>query len=117
MKYILIALLLVASTATFAQTQPKIVTHYLELTAGFTGIFNNDISLNSVKQPKKNAGYNDTCINYPAINNIITNFRSPMLVLNVLSRDGWTLVSTVNVPESKFTTVMIVYYLKKDFEH
>lgn len=117
MKLSFIALLLIASTSTFAQTQPKVVTHYLELTAEFSGIFNDDILLNNVKPPKKQAGYSDTCINYKAINNIIRDYRTPMAALNILSEDGWSLVSTVNVPDGRYTRETIIYYLKKDFKH
>jgi len=116
MKHLLIALLLLTATATFAQTQNKLVPHYLQLTA--KAFDEDDIVISIIRQPTWKVKYYDTCINIDSFNRIIKAVRYPTNVLNTLARDGWMLVSTATMPGGGVVHVTyIIYYLKKDFEH
>ena len=101
------------STSIYSQ---KTVTKYLQLTANVDLLGN--ISMMPVPLLKSKKGNLDSSINYTPINLIINKYKSPVLVMNELSLDGWMFISSlfINKDENgRPNSPILVYYFKKEF--
>ena len=113
MKIFTIIFLLGISIPGFAQTK---ITAYLEL-RGTVDIMGN-IYLNEVTKSKRPESKIDSLIDYRAIRNIISKSYNPIIVLNALSAEGWTLVFVTQVlpdKDGRPNTPFLLYYLKRDY--
>ena len=112
-KIFTIIFLLGISIPGFAQTK---ITAYLEL-RGTVDIMGN-IYLNEVTKSKRPESKIDSLIDYRAIRNIISKSYNPIIVLNALSAEGWTLVFVTQVlpdKDGRPNTPFLLYYLKRDY--
>ena len=94
----------------------KTVTKYLELNANVDLLGN--ISMVPLPQLKSKKGNLESSINYIPINAIINKYKSPVLVMTELSKDGWMFISSVFINKDENgrpNSPLLVYYFKKDF--
>jgi hypothetical protein len=65
----------------------------------------------------KNKNVSDTSINYKIINSIIAKSKNAIGTINLLSKEGWYLVSAINVSKDdngRPNTPYLAYYFKKE---
>lgn len=95
----------------------KTITKFIQINAN-TDLLGN-ITMSSIeKLPKLKKDATDTLINYKQIENIIGKSKNAINAINLLSNEGWLLVSTVAIGKDDYgrpNTPIIAYYFKKDY--
>ncbi len=106
--------LILISTMTFSQTDTF---KYIQVNAS-VDLLGNIKMMSIEKPPKKSKTISDTTVNFRHLNSLVLNSKNAIEAINLLSTEGWVLVSIVALskvenggPNSPF----VAYYFRKDF--